>query len=260
MLLGQFERTYPDIQLNSLPKLNDGNGGSTFIVEAQLTVPKILTEENGSYQLAQRSHVVEGTLGLPEKVARKYPFWISSGRYRTRYTLDVTLPSEARMMKSDDRMEVKNNFFIANSQLTWRGAQLNYYVEYAVNAPEVPPNEMANLVREADKLSPLIESKLRFKPVTVSPEAAKSASLRVLDILEKVSAFEELQIEALKSGKLPEFKFEDSTYAKLNYRALCEWAIDTYAVRNWNPLIDAGTFAWPALTSWTEICQPLARN
>ncbi|MGX9782215.1 DUF3857 domain-containing protein [Janthinobacterium lividum] len=239
VVLGQFERTYPDIQLNSLPKLSDGNGGATFIIEAQLIVPKILTEENGIYQLAQRSHVMEGTLGLPEKMVRKYPFWISAGRYRTRYTLDVALPSEARMMKSDDRMEVKNNFFVANSQLTWRGAQLNYYVDYAINVPEVPTDEMAHLVREADKLSPLIESKLRFKSVTVSPESAKSASLRVLDILDKVSAFEEMQIEALRSGKLPEFKFADSTYAKLNYRALCELAIDTYAVRNWNPLVGA---------------------
>jgi TPR repeat protein/transglutaminase-like putative cysteine protease len=239
VILGQYERTYPDIQLDGLPKLSDGENGSSFVIDAQLTVPKILKEENGSFQLAQRSHVMEGTLGLPEKVVRKYPFWMPAGRYRARYTLDVSLPNEARMMKSDDRLELKNNFFVANSQLTWRGAQLNYYIDYVIHAPEVPPAEMTNLVQEVDKLSPLIESKLRFKAVTASPEAAKAASLRVLDILEKVSSFEDMQIEVLKTGKVPEFKFEESTYAKLNYRALCELTLDAYSVRNWNPLIGA---------------------
>lgn len=239
MVLGQYERTYGDVRMDGLPKLSDANGGASFVIAAEMTVPKMLKEENGSFLLAQRTHVLEGTLGIPEKVVRKYPFWISAGRYRTRYTLDASLPSEARMMKSDDRVEVKNDFFAANGQLTWRGAHLRYHIDYAINKPEVAPADMAGLVQEAEKLTPLIESKLRFKPVTVPPEAAKAASLRVLDILEKIYSFEDIQIEALKTGKIPELKFDESTYAKLNYRALCELMIDTYTVRDWNPLVSA---------------------
>jgi TPR repeat protein/transglutaminase-like putative cysteine protease len=239
LVLGQFERTYPDVQLNGNPKFSDGNGGGSFIVEAQLTIPKVLTEENGSFQLAQRSHILEGTLGMPDKLVRKYPFWLAAGKYRARYSLDVSLPSEARLSKDDDRLLVQTSFFEARGQLTWRGAQLNYYVDYAINKPEVAPAALPALMKDVDKLSPLFESKLRFKAVKVPPQAAKAASLRVLDIMQKLSGFEDLQAEAIKTGKIPELNFGEGDYAKLNYRALCETVLDNYSIRQWNPVIRA---------------------
>lgn len=239
MLLEQFERTYPGVQIKEVPKLGDGAGGASFIVEAQFTLPKVLKEKDGDFSLAQRSHIIEGTLGLPQKLVRKQPFWLDAGRYRARYSLEVTLPNEARLVKEDDSLSVKNQYFDARAQLAWRGASLNYGVDYVIGNPEVAPADVAGLVEQARKLDPLFETQFHFKPVLAPPQVAQDASLRVLDIMQKISRYEELQFEARRTGKAPVLEFEESVYAKLDYRALCESVVDSYSVREWNPLLAA---------------------
>lgn len=236
-LLEQFERTYPGVRIDGAATLSDGADGASFIVEANFTIPKILKEKGGSLHLAQRSHVLEGTLGIPEKLVRKHPFWLAAGHYRARYNLDVSLPSEARLMKEDERMSVETKYFDAHGQVTWRGAHLNYYIDYAITNPAVAAADLPGLAEQVRKLDPLFESDFQFKPVDVAPQAAKSASLRVLDIMQKLSRYEAWQVEAMRTGKTPELKLDDSEYAKLNYRALCESALDSYSVRSWSPLL-----------------------
>lgn len=237
MLLEQFERTYPGVQINEAPKLGDGPGATSFVVEAQFTLPKVLKEKDGSFSLAQRTHIIEGTLGLPQKLVRKQPLWLDAGRYRARYSLEVTLPNEARLVKEDDNLSVKNQYFDAHAQLTWRGSNLNYGVDYVISNPEVAPADVASLVEQARKLDPAFEMQFHFKPVLASPQAAKEASLRVLDIIQKISRYDALQLEALRTGKAPVLELEESAYAKLDYRAICESVVDSYSVRQWNPLL-----------------------
>jgi TPR repeat protein/transglutaminase-like putative cysteine protease len=236
-MLEKYERTYPGVQLDAAPLLHDADGGAAFVVEARFTLPKVLKEEKGRFQLAQRSHILDGTLGIPDKRVRKHPLWLAAGHYRASYSLDVSLPGEARLVKDDSTISVENKFFKAHGQLTWRGAHLNYFVDYAITNPEVAPAELPELAKQAQQLEPLSETKLQFKPLDVPPQTAREASLRLLDIMEKMSAHEELQAEAIRTGKVPEVKFEDSVYAKLDYRSLCESLVDSMSVRQWNPMI-----------------------
>ncbi len=236
-MLEQYERTYPGVKLDGAPTLSDGDGGSSFIVDAQLNIPKALKEKNGMLYLPQRSHILEGTLGIPDKLVRKYPFRLAAGRYRASYTLDALLPSEARLMKEDDKLALHTKYFDARAQLTWRGAHLSYFIDYAINQPEVEAAELPALADEVRKLTPMFESDVRFTPLTVAPQAAKEASLRVLDILQKLSVHEDALTAALASGKKPEVKLDEDAYAKMNYRALCEMVIDGVSVRDWNPMI-----------------------
>ena len=243
-MLEQYERTYPGVQLDAAPRLYDSEDGAAFVVDARFTLPKVLKEENGRFQLAQRSHILEGTLGIPDKRVRKHPLWLAAGHYRARYSLEVSLPAEARLVKDDSTISVENDFFKAHGQLTWRGAHLNYYVDYAITTPEVAPGKLPDLAKQALQLDPLAETKLQFKAVDVPPQTAREASLRMLDIMDKMSAHEELQIEAIRTGKVPEVKFEESVYARLDYRSLCESLVDSLSVREWNPLIGAPIAAY----------------
>ena len=243
-MLEQYERIYPGVQLDAAPLLRDAEDGAAFVVDARFTLPKVLKEENGHFQLAQRSHILEGSLGIPDKRVRKHPFWLAAGHYRASYSLDVSLPAEARLVKDDSTRSVDNKFFKAHSQLTWRGAHLNYFVDYAITTPEVAPADLPDLAKQAQQLDGLAEMTLQFKPLSAPPQTAKEASLRLLDIMEKMSADEELQEEAIRTGKVPEVKFDESTYAKLNYRRLCESLVDGFSVRDWNPLIGAPIAAY----------------
>jgi TPR repeat protein/transglutaminase-like putative cysteine protease len=236
-ILAQYERTYPGVKLDGAPALTDGDGGTSFIVDAQLNIPKALKEKNGMLYLPQRSHIMEGTLGIPDKLVRKYPFRLAAGRYRASYTLDASLPSEARLVKEDDKLALHTKYFDARAQLTWRGAHLSYFIDYAINQPEVEAAELPGLADEIRKLNPMFESDLRFTPLTVTPQAAKEASLRVLDILQKLSVHEDALLAALASGKKPEVKLDEAAYAKMNYRALCEMVVDGSSVSEWNPMI-----------------------
>lgn len=237
MLLAQYERVYPGVRLERAPTLSDGAGGASFIVEAQLVIPHALKEKDGGFYLSQRSHILEGTLGIPDKLVRKLPLWLAAGPYRARYTLDAALPSDARLVKEDDMFSVQSKYFDVRAQLTWRGAQLNYYLDYAITNPVVAPADVPGLAEQARKLDGLIESDLRFKPVVASPQVSQEASLRVLDIIQKMNSYNDAQDEALRTGKSPELKLDESVYAKLNYRALCDSVIDSFSVRQWNPLL-----------------------
>lgn len=242
-LLSEVERTYPGIKLDGAPVLSDGAEGTSFVVEARLTVPKPLKDEEGHYKLPLRSHILEGTLGIPDKLMRKHPLWLSAGRYRARYNLDVSLPSEARLVQQDDRFALNTKFVEARAQLTWRGSHLDYYIDYAITNPEVAPSELPALEEQVRKLNPLFESKLDFVPVTVPPLVAKDASLRVLDILSKLDAYEDLQDETIRTGKIPEIKLDEATLSKLNYRSLCDSTVNLFTVRDWNPMLAAPAYA-----------------
>jgi TPR repeat protein/transglutaminase-like putative cysteine protease len=236
-LLSEVERTYPGIQLRATPVLSDSADGTSFIVEAEMTIPAPLKEENGRVTLPLRSHIIEGTLGIPDKLVRKHPLWLAAGRHRARYNLDVSLPGEARLVQQDDSFNLSTSFIEAHAQLTWRGAHLGYYLDYAIKNPEVAAAELPGLAEQLQKLNPLFENKLAFAPLAIPPQTAKDASLRVLDIMSKMWAYEDLQDEAMRTGKLPEIKLDDASYAKLNYRAMCESIVDLYAVRKWNPIV-----------------------
>jgi TPR repeat protein/transglutaminase-like putative cysteine protease len=244
MLLAQYERTYPGIRLEGTATLGDDNGGTSFVVEADLVIPHALKEKDGSFYLAQRSHILEGTLGVPDKLVRKQPLWLAAGPYRARYSLDVSLPGEARLTKADEVVSVQTKYFDAHSQLTWRGAHLNYYIDYAITNPEVAAADLPGLAEQARKLEPLIESDLRFNPVLAPPQTAKEASLRVLDIQQKMSGYEQVQDEAIRTGKMPELKLDESVYAKLNYRALCDSIVDSFSVRAWNPVLGMAVYPY----------------
>jgi len=237
MMLEQYERTYPGIKLDSGPSLSDGDDGASFVVKAQMTIPKALKEKDGVFYLPQRSHIMEGTLGIPDKLVRKYPFRLAAGRYRARYNLDASLPSEARLVSEDDKLAVHTSYFDARAQLTWRGAHLSYSIDYAIDHPDVEAGALPSLADEVRKLNPMFESELRFTPLSVAPQAAKEASLRVLDILQKLSVHEDAILEAVASGKKPEVKLDENALAKVNYRTLCESVMDSYSIADWNPMI-----------------------
>lgn len=247
-LLSEVERTYPGITLRNAPVLSDGSDGGSFVIEAQFTIPKPLKDEDGRMKLPLRSHVLEGTLGIPDKLVRKYPLWLAAGRYRARYNLDVSLPNEARLVHQDDSFNLNSKFLRAQAQLTWRGSHLGYYLDYAITNPEVVPSELHALDEQVRKLNPLFENTLEFKPVDVNPETAKEVSLRMLDIMGRLSSYDDLQDEALRTGKIPELKLDDAGYAKLNYRSMCDSVVDLYSVRNWNPVLSA-----PAAVLWKVI-------
>lgn len=238
-LLAEVERTYPGINLATAPVLSDGADATSFVVEAQMTIPKPLREEEGHFTLPLRSHVMEGTLGIPDKLVRKYPLWLAAGRYRARYSLVVSLPGEARLVQKDDRLSLDTRFLTANAQLTWRGAHMEYLLDYAINNPEVAAADLPGLAPQIDKLNPMFENRVQFEALTVPPRTAKDASLRALDIISRLNAYADLQSETIRTGKLPELKFDDATLAKLNYRSLCDSAVDAVVLREWNPLLAA---------------------
>jgi TPR repeat protein/transglutaminase-like putative cysteine protease len=235
-LLGEVERTYPGIAMSGAPLASDTEDGTGFIVEAQFSVPAPLKEVDGMLTLQMRSHILDGALELPDKLVRKQPLWLAAGRYRARYKLEVTLPAQARLVRQDDQFSLEDAHIDARAQLTWRGAQLNYYIDFAVTDPEIAPGELQGFEQRARKLNPLFENTFRFQPSGLPREVSGEASLRVLDIVNKITAFQDLQEEAISTGKIPEIRLDRQDYEKLSADGLCEAQLRSYAARAWNPL------------------------
>jgi TPR repeat protein len=233
-VLEQYERTYPGVTLASPPTAGDDDQGTVFAVSARLVLPHPLQEEDGLFKLAQRSHIVDGTLGIPDKLVRKFPLWLAAGHYLARYSLEAELPPQTALQREDENTRIENAYFKATTQLTWRGTHLGYYFDYAIMQPAVAPADLQAVERQAQRLGELAETRLNFKAAPVETQALTDASLRMVDIMVKLQAFPELQDELIETGKIPELKWDGATLAKLDFRQVCSALLDGIAVRQWN--------------------------
>lgn len=244
-LLAQYERTYPGIALKGNPNLIEAEEGTSVRMEADFVIPKVLKEDDGLVKLGQRSHIIEGTLGLPDKLVRKTPLWLSAGRYRARYTLHVELPPEARLVRDVENQQFDAGYFKAKSQLTWLGSGLDYSIDFAIERPEVPPEAMQQVEQESKRLYPLVESDLQFRVPNISKQALEDNSLRMLDIMTKLQQFPEMQSAFLETGKVPELSLDEKALAELKLHDVCTSVIDSVSVSDWNPIVGG-----PMLALW----------
>lgn len=171
-MLGDYDKQFRGATLVETPRTEEGEEGGAFSVSARFKLPKPVVLEDGWYALQHKTHIMDGTLGIPDKLARTLPFEMPMGLYEGRYRLRIVWPEHVKLGHSGDARTIDNPFFRAHKEYSWRGNEVDYVIDYAIKRKQLQAAELPELETQSRLLFPLIESTLRFNAEsTVQPKA-----------------------------------------------------------------------------------------
>jgi TPR repeat protein len=177
-MLGDYEKQFQGATLEGDPRLQDDADGSSFTVSARLALPKPLTLKEGWYSLPYKIQIMDGSLGIPDKLSRKTPFAFPMPLYHARYRLQVTWPREVKLITDDQAQTIDTPFFSAHREYTWRANESDLLVDYALKGKQIEAAALPALEQASKRLLPMVESSLSFSGAATVLPAAKNLPLQ----------------------------------------------------------------------------------
>ena len=151
-LLGMYEKQYPGVTLKELPSFKDDATGNYFSITAKYNIPKPITLKDERYWLEFDNNVISGSLGIPDKLVRNFPFALPRGKYQGRYRLNITWPKSLRGNDIPIAKKINNDFFEVTEEFVARGNTLNYMLDYKVKQEQIDTLELPKLHAKAKEL------------------------------------------------------------------------------------------------------------
>ncbi|WBR99877.1 DUF3857 domain-containing protein [Pseudoduganella sp. SL102] len=174
-VLELYEKRYPGVALRSVPTLKDY--GERYELNAELTLPKPVTLVDGLYELAIENKLVAGTLDIPDKLVRNYPF-VPSGPSHGRHTLSVTWPAAARLNDIPGAFAIDGPSFRYRHDYLLRGNVLRYEADYRVTGAQVAPGGMQALHEQATRLAEAQITSFSIGKASLVPEPLQGLAYR----------------------------------------------------------------------------------
>ncbi|SHH20037.1 tetratricopeptide repeat protein [Massilia sp. CF038] len=213
-LLADYEKNFPGVRMTGAPKYLDDSANNRVDVVSYYQVPDAVSHTDGRYAIAFDSKIIAGSIGLPDKLVRQYPFALSGGKFHGRYRLRVRWPDSVRTSLPNVSETLDNPFFQLREEFSMRGNQIDHLIDYKVKQDVIPAADLVPLQAEAKKLLPFASGTLRFEDDAVVADGLKGHSYRDLDDLRQVGeamrAMPDLKAskgEALLPDKACEFVF-----------------------------------------------------
>ncbi len=174
--LEPYEKTYPGINLAGTPKFGDENG--RFVVTSRFTIPKAATLKDKLYSVPFDTKVIEGSLGIPDKLVRNYPFAPAAGKYEARYRMRLRWPQESRLSNEPAARVIDTPHFRAKEEFILRGNYLDYMLDFSVKQDRVEAAELPELQAKAKSLNEFVQGNFRVAESSLLPRDLMSLSMR----------------------------------------------------------------------------------
>jgi len=188
ILLADLEKHYPGIRLLGEPGIDNLEDGAVFSLTARFAVPAPLTLRDGRYELPFYSGIVDGTIGIPDKLSRTFPFALAGRSFHGRYLSHVRWPKHARTSMKSSAKHIDNAFFAVHSEVAQHGNQLEFVFDYRLKRAEVGKEEMVSLQREATAVAELIDGAFGFQKEWASDPELGAASHREVETMNLLAA------------------------------------------------------------------------
>ncbi len=144
-VLEHYERQYPGVTLMGAPVLVDDAPDGTFEVRARLALPKAVRKVEDRYVLDYESQLADGTLGLPDKLVRQFPFRFPGGKVEARYRLKVQWPASVRARHPDTVKLVDHPYFSVRETYSMLGNEVDYLLDYRLKQSDVAAADLPGL-------------------------------------------------------------------------------------------------------------------
>ncbi|MFZ6687422.1 DUF3857 domain-containing protein [Undibacterium sp. SXout11W] len=170
-MLALYEKQYRGVTLIDAPSYQDFSADNRFEVRTRFTLPKPVVHKDGSYKMEYDSQIIKGTLGLPDKLVRNFPFAPIRGKYRGRYRLNITWPNSVRVDGSPAAKTLDNPFFNLHEEYIYRGNTVSYLMDYRIKQDKVSATDLPELQVQAKKLNEFGEAHFNVpESSVVAPE------------------------------------------------------------------------------------------
>lgn len=144
-VLEHYERQYPGVTLLGAPVLVDDAPDGAFEVRARLALPTAVRKVEDRYVLDYESQLADGTLGLPDKLVRQFPFRFPGGKVDARYRLKVQWPASVRARHPDTVKLVDHPYFSVRETYSMLGNEVDYLLDYRLKQSDVAAADLPGL-------------------------------------------------------------------------------------------------------------------
>ena len=239
--LEPYEKSYPGISLKETPRYGDQDGA--FVVTSRFTIPAAATKKDKLYAVAFNTKVLDGALGIPDKVVRNYPFAPSSGRYTGRYRMHVQWPDKARLNNEPWAREIDTPYFRVREDYIHRGNTLDYQMDFNVKQSRVAAADVPELAAKAKKLNEFYEGTFRVSEDSFVPDEARALTLRQFSPMVLGADFER-RYKAIEGKKESELTTDE----------MCAYLTSLYRLHDAMPAEKAKLYAQmdPVLKAYTR--------
>lgn len=200
----KYEKLYPGVSLEGAPVYQDVVADNRVEVTSRYKLPKAVSLKDKRYQITFSSQVVEGSLGIPSKLVRNFPFQPSGGLYSGRYRLRIQWPANVRRNDAPSGKLVDNPYFQLREEYALRGNEVDYMIDYRLKQRTIPAAELPALEEQSKLLNEFVEGTLRIEETAVMPADMLSYSMRDLKSLRDTGLVldAESRLAAKKDGEI----------------------------------------------------------
>ncbi|MES2299849.1 MAG: DUF3857 domain-containing protein [Pseudomonadota bacterium] len=189
-VLSNYEKQYPGVSLVEAPQYQDNSADNVFELRARFVLPKPLVHKDGHYAIDYDSQILGGTLGIPNKLVRNFPFELPRRHYRARYRLNISWPLSVRANDAPVAKTIDNPFFSMHEEYSYRGNAMSYLMDYRVKPERIAASELPELQKQAKQLNDFAQGNFRVNESAIGPEKSRYFSFRDFDIIKSSSALE----------------------------------------------------------------------
>jgi TPR repeat protein/transglutaminase-like putative cysteine protease len=144
-ILSYYEKQYPGVTISGKPELQDDKEKNQFHVHAYFNLPKPVEHENQIYKINFDSQILKGTLKIPDKLVRNFPFQIGSGKHFSRYRLTINWPENVHINFPSSSQNIDNSYFNLHDDTQTQDSQISYVMDFQIKQDIVPAEDMAVL-------------------------------------------------------------------------------------------------------------------
>jgi TPR repeat protein/transglutaminase-like putative cysteine protease/uncharacterized protein (DUF2164 family) len=185
--LAKYEKLYPGISLDGAPAYQDVVADNRIEITSRYKLSKAVTLKDKRYQVAFNSQILEGTLGIPSKLVRNFPFELAGGRYSGRYRLRIHWPAQVRRNDPSHLKMLDNPYFQVREEYAMRGNEVDYLMDYRLKQRSVAASELPELGEQSKLLNEFVEGSLRVDEAAVTAPSLQAYTLRDLESLRETN-------------------------------------------------------------------------
>lgn len=183
----KYEKLYPGVSLEAAPVYQDVVADNRVEVTSRYKLPKAVSLKDKRYQIAFNSQIMEGSLGIPSKLVRNFPFQPAGGLYSGRYRLRVHWPATVRRNDAPAAKMLDNPYFQLREEYALRGNEVDYLIDYRLKQRTIPAAEVPALEEQSKLLNEYVEGTLRIEEAAAMPAVALGYSMRDIESLRAVN-------------------------------------------------------------------------
>jgi TPR repeat protein/transglutaminase-like putative cysteine protease len=208
--LSLYEKQYAGVTLVGEPTFRDVAEEGHFEWVARYSLPKPVTHKDGKYTINFKTEVIDGSLGIPPKLVRNYPFKLPKGKFAGRYRLNINWPATLRAYEAPYAKMIDTPFFAVREEFVLLGNQVTYLMDYRVKRDQISAPDLPNLQIEAKRLDEFISANFSVKEQLVVKPESLDLSYRDVAALRSTLSIVDFAKTYAKSNKKSEIKVAEA--------------------------------------------------